>query len=87
MSRREEMKKRSVNIAGHRTSVSLEEIYWEALKGLADARGLSINQLVVQIDAARSVNLSSAIRVHLFEAALAGEIAPSERGDSEDRDA
>ncbi len=62
------MKKRSVLIAGHPTSVSLEEEFWEALKGLAQARGMSVNALIEEIDSTRSGNLSSAIRVHVLNA-------------------
>lgn len=62
------MHKRSVMIAGHATSVSLEAEFWDALKELADRRGLSLNQLVAEIDQSRSGNLSSAIRVHVLAA-------------------
>ncbi len=62
------MKKRSVLIAGHPTSVSLEEEFWDALKGVAQSRGLSVNALIEEIDQARSGNLSSAIRVHILNA-------------------
>lgn len=62
------MKKRSVLIAGHATSVSLEEEFWEALKELATARGLSLNSQIEAIDRSRTGNLSSAIRVHVLEA-------------------
>lgn len=61
--------KRSVTIAGHRTSITLEAEFWAALKGLAQARGLSLNALVTEIDAARGErNLSSALRVHVLNA-------------------
>jgi predicted DNA-binding ribbon-helix-helix protein len=64
--------KRSLAIAGHRTSVSLEEAFWRALKDLAGQRGQSVSALVAAIDAERqSANLSSAIRVYLL-AALTG---------------
>ena len=56
--------KRSVLVAGHRTSVSLEDAFWEVLKELADRRGLSLNQLVTEVDEGRSGNLSSALRVY-----------------------
>ena len=59
--------KRSVIIAGHHTSVSLEDAFWQALKQIADARGRSINRLITEIDAERSGNLSSAIRVFVLE--------------------
>ena len=67
--------KRSVMIAGHATSVSLEPVFWEALKRAADADQLPISALVAQIDLTRieadePVNLASAIRVWLMERAL-----------------
>lgn len=62
-----EIRKRSVMIAGHPTSVSLEAEFWDALKAIAHRRGLSLNQLVTEIDRDRSANLSSAIRVHVLE--------------------
>ena len=58
------LRKRSVLVAGHRTSVSLEDAFWEVLKELADRRGLSINQLVAEVDEGRLGNLSSALRVY-----------------------
>lgn len=60
------MKKRSVVIAGHRTSVSLENAFWGALKVLATQRALTVNQLVTEIDRQRDGNLSSAIRVYVL---------------------
>ncbi|WP_029008843.1 ribbon-helix-helix domain-containing protein [Azospirillum halopraeferens] len=60
------MKKRSVLIAGHSTSVSLEEEFWDALKELAGAQGVSVNTLIERIDAGRTGNLSSAIRVFVL---------------------
>jgi len=63
--------KRSVVIAGHRTSVSLERAFWAALRDMAKARGVSVNRFIEQIDAGRAGNLSSAIRVHVLETLLA----------------
>ncbi len=62
-------------VAGHRTSVSLEDAFWRALADLAQARGQSVNRLIGEIDAARATNLSSAIRVHVLAAlqALTGD--------------
>ncbi len=61
--------KRSVTIAGHRTSVSLEEAFWEALAEIARERGLSLGALVAEIDAGRGTgNLSSALRLHVLAA-------------------
>ena len=66
--------KRSIMIAGHATSISLEPIFWDALRGAAEAEGLPLNALVARIDAERvaggePANLASAIRVWLFERA------------------
>jgi predicted DNA-binding ribbon-helix-helix protein len=58
--------KRSVKIAGHATSVTLEPEFWDCLRELAEARGLSVNQMVAEIDRARGGNLSSAIRVFVL---------------------
>ena len=59
--------KRSVMIAGHPTSVSLEDAFWEALAEIARERGMSVNRLVAEIDRERAANLSSAIRVFVLE--------------------
>lgn len=59
--------KRSVRIAGHPTSVSLEPEFWDALKEIAKRRGLSMNELVAEIDTGRSTNLSSALRVYVLK--------------------
>lgn len=61
-----EIKKRSVVIAGHRTSISLENAFWDALRDLAAVRNLSVNQLVTEIDRGRRGNLSSAIRTYVL---------------------
>lgn len=70
--------KRSVMIAGHATSISLEPAFWDALVRAAQAEGLPLSALVARIDAerleqARPPNLASAIRVWLFDRALASE--------------
>jgi predicted DNA-binding ribbon-helix-helix protein len=64
-------RKRSVLIAGHSTSISLEPMFWTALETAARKRGCAINALVAEIDAARldarePPNLTSAIRQWLF---------------------
>jgi len=64
--------KRSVLIAGHQTSISLEPMFWRALEAAARERGFAVNALVAEIDAARLdaervPNLTSAIRQWLFE--------------------
>ena len=61
------VKKRSVVVAGHPTSVSLEEAFWDALKRLADEEGVSVNALIARIDGSRSGNLSSALRVYVLD--------------------
>ncbi len=58
--------KRSVIIAGHRTSVSLEREFWDELRRLARDDGVSVNELVTRIDRERTSGLSSAIRVHVL---------------------
>jgi predicted DNA-binding ribbon-helix-helix protein len=59
--------KRSVSIAGHRTSVSLEAPFWDALRGIAAAQARSVQSLIGEIDAGRDgQNLSSAIRVFVL---------------------
>lgn len=67
--------KRSITIAGHQTSISLEPVFWQALEGAATARALPLSALVAQIDALRIAaadppNLASAIRSWLFVARL-----------------
>ena len=61
------VKKRSVEIAGHRTSLSLEQAFWRALKRIAARDGVSINSLIQRIDRERAGNLSSAVRVYVLE--------------------
>jgi len=68
---RQDMKKRSVTIAGHRTSLSLEEEFWELLQAAANEEGIPLAQLVARIDEERTTNLSSAIRVWLLRRLLA----------------
>lgn len=63
--------KRSITIAGHQTSISLEPLFWEALARAASTRGLPMNALVARIDVERleaddPPNLASAIRLWLF---------------------
>ena len=61
------MKKRSVLIAGHKTSVSLEDAFWRVLKRIADARGKSLARLIAELDSGRQANLSSTLRVFVLE--------------------
>ncbi|ATE65619.1 ribbon-helix-helix domain-containing protein [Rhizorhabdus dicambivorans] len=74
--------KRSVNIAGHATSITLEPIFWEALVRAAGEEGVPLNALVARIDAERVEaddlpNLASAIRVWLFRRATGRETSES----------
>ena len=66
------IKKRSIKIAGHKTSVSLEEPFWDELKAIAESRGMSLTALIESIDRARTeaangANLSSALRLEVLE--------------------
>jgi predicted DNA-binding ribbon-helix-helix protein len=60
--------KRSIVIAGHKTSVSLEDAFWKALKEIAFGRDLTLSEMVAVIDSARAHgNLSSAIRLFVLD--------------------
>jgi predicted DNA-binding ribbon-helix-helix protein len=60
--------KRSIVIAGHKTSVSLEDAFWKGLKEIADAREMTLSELVASIDTDRKHgNLSSAIRLFVLD--------------------
>ncbi len=62
--------KRSLTVAGHATSVSLEDAFWDGLRTAAARRGMAVAALVAEIDGARgTANLSSAIRVYVLAAA------------------
>ena len=59
--------KRSIVIAGHKTSVSLEDAFWKALKEIAASRGMTLSEIVAAIDSGRQHgNLSSAIRLFVL---------------------
>lgn len=66
MNEHEGIRKRSVVIAGHATSVSVESEFWEALREIAAARAVSVTQLIAEIDDTRRGNLSSAIRLFVL---------------------
>ena len=61
------MKKRSVSIRGHRTSLSLEDGFWDELAAIARARGISVAALITEIDRTRTAGLSSAVRLFVLE--------------------
>jgi predicted DNA-binding ribbon-helix-helix protein len=58
--------KRSIVIAGHKTSISLEDEFWNGLRTIAENRRRTLSGLVAEIDQNRQGNLSSAIRVFVF---------------------
>ena len=69
--------KRSVTIAGHETSISLEPVYWQALERAAAERDEPVNALIARIDAERldsrpAPNLTSALRQWLFARSAGG---------------
>ncbi len=65
------LRKRSLSVAGHRTSVALEDEFWAALESEARAERVPLATLVARIDAARAKrNLASALRVHVLSRAL-----------------
>ena len=72
------LRKHSVTIAGHRTSLSLEDAFWHRLQAIAVSRGVSVGALIEQIDSARAErgepagNLSSAVRVFVLEQSAPG---------------
>ena len=78
--------KRSIVIAGHKTSVSLEDAFWKALKEIASARHMTLSDLVAAIDSNRQHgNLSSAIRLFVldfYRNQLSGEKEHDGRGDT-----
>ena len=62
------MKKRSVVVSEHKTSVSLEDVFWDSLKEIASSRQTGVSELVNAIDAERQAsNLSSAIRLFVLD--------------------
>ncbi|KAA0972603.1 ribbon-helix-helix domain-containing protein [Aureimonas fodinaquatilis] len=76
--------KRSVAIKGHRTSISIEELFWNCLKGIAARRELSLAALIAEIDRARGKeeNLSSALRVFVLSDALSRLPAPASEAET-----
>ena len=55
-----------MRLAGHQTSVSIEDEFWDQLTRIAREQDLSINRLITQLDADRTGNLSSAIRIYVL---------------------
>lgn len=63
--------KKSISIKGHSTSITMEPIFWEALKKISVENNKSLPQIIYEIDKKTSTvktrNLSSAVRVYIFE--------------------
>ena len=72
--------KRSIVIAGHKTSVSLEDAFWDSLKEIAAVRDETLSDVVAAIDDARNQgNLSSAIRLYVLDHFRKGEAGGAKR--------
>lgn len=61
------LKKHSVTLYGHTTSITLEDIFWDGLKEIAEKRAMTLQKLLEEIDESRTGNLSSALRVYVCE--------------------
>lgn len=61
-----DLKKHSITIHGHRTSISLEEDFWQSLKDEAKRDAIPLARLVAHIDSERTQNLSSALRLFVL---------------------
>ena len=61
------IKKRSVFISGHQTSISIEDEFWSELKSFCKRNNKSLNQIITEVDKSRSGNLSSALRVFILK--------------------
>ena len=76
--------KRSIVVAGHKTSVSLEEAFWSSMKEISSSRGMTLSDIVSEIDKGRKQgNLSSAIRLYVldyFRATAGAALCPRRRG-------
>jgi predicted DNA-binding ribbon-helix-helix protein len=71
--------KRSIVVAGHKTSVSLEEAFWNGMKEISNERGLTLSELVGEIDGMRQQgNLSSAIRLFVLDHFRKRAVAPQQ---------
>ncbi len=61
-----EPRRRSFRLSGHRTSLSLERGFWEALKDIAAAEGRTMTSIIEEVDDARTGTLTSAVRVYIL---------------------
>ena len=74
--------KRSIVIAGHKTSVSLEDAFWKGLKEIANGRDMTLSEMVAAIDSERQHgNLSSAIRLFVLDFYRNGRTEPNDERD------
>ena len=72
--------KHSLTLRGHRTSVSLEPEFWEAFRQIARDRGVALNALAAEVDAARGdVGLASALRVFVLNTLRKGQNPAAKR--------
>ena len=75
--------KRSVVIDGHRTSISLEDAFWNSLKAIAQTQGATVAKTVTTIDETRNQsNLSSAIRLFVLDWFRNGQTDKAQRTDA-----
>jgi predicted DNA-binding ribbon-helix-helix protein len=70
-------RKHSVTLRGHRTSISLEDEFWDEFRAIAAARNMPINALVAEIDAERGLDLGLASAIRLFVLRALKERLPS----------
>jgi predicted DNA-binding ribbon-helix-helix protein len=61
------LRKHSINLNGHATSITIEDPFWVCLKDIAKQQGISMNALIAKIDEENEGNLSSALRVFVLE--------------------
>ncbi len=59
--------RRSFRVSGHRTSLSLERAFWEALKAIAKSEGRTMTSIIEEVDTLRTGTLSGAVRVYVLE--------------------
>ena len=63
----EDLLRRSFRIAGHQTSLSMEKIFWDELRRIAQEEGRSMTDVISEIDAQRAGGLSRAVRIHVLK--------------------
>ncbi|MCY0094348.1 ribbon-helix-helix domain-containing protein [Hoeflea ulvae] len=80
-----QIRKHSVSIRGHRTSITLEDAFMDGLRRMADERDMALAALIAEIDSAHDgpVNLSSAIRVAVLDWALGRAAQPATARDAD----